>query len=328
MFRTRTLVALLLLAAAGLLAALGREHQREARLGRGPDRAGGKVERCVTCHVRPEEDPGGVHARAAVGCSSCHLGNELAFDKKRAHTDMEPEPGALGTVARTCGRTGCHVREARRFASSLMAHTSGNGSSCSSCHVARKLPGAVPRPHPAVDARVTDDRCLLCHSRSGRIVVTGRPACRAETEVHTRAGLACVDCHLHTDVMGDGRGWEQEEGRVEITCEACHGPVRPGGETTWSEVKDPISRDLLRQHGETRSPDERVRLGRRGTPVWNLRPSGSGWVTLRKGQGVALSTRQTPIDPNHRLRGHERLACSSCHAAWPPAWSTCHPGFD
>jgi len=414
MFRTRSLVALLLLSLAGLLAALGREGRREAGLGRGPDRAGGKVERCVTCHVRPEEDPGGAHARAAVGCSSCHLGNELAFDKKRAHEGMEPEPGALRTVLQTCGRAGCHVREARRVSTSLMARASGivsvnrwvfgeipeprgrasmaetlakadpspaerhlgklcagchlhalrenrddaihgNGSGCASCHVARKLPGAVPRPHPAVDARVTDDRCLGCHSRSGRIALTyeglyeverdqagacgaaattlhdGRPACRAEADVHRLAGLSCIDCHLHTDLMGDGRAWEHSEEQVEITCEACHGPVRGGGdgtETTWSEVTDPISLDLLRQRGETRPPHERVRLGRRGTPVWNLRPSGSGWVTLRKGQGVALATVQTPIDPNHVLPGHERLTCSSCHAAWAPTCSTCHTRYE
>ncbi len=414
MFRTRSLVALLLLALAGLLAALGREGQREATRGRGSDRAGGKVERCVTCHVRPEEDQGGAHARAAVGCSSCHLGNELAFDKARAHAGMEPEPGALRTVSRTCGRAGCHVREARRVSTSLMARASGivsvnrwvfgeipeprgtatmaetlakadpspaerhlgklcagchlhtlrenrddaihgNGSGCASCHVARKLPGAVPRPHPAIDARVTDDRCLGCHSRSGRIALTyeglhevekdqagacgdaattlhdGRPACRAEADVHRLAGLSCIDCHLHTDLMGDGRAWEHSEEQVEITCEACHGPARGGSEgkeTTWSEVTDPISRDLLRQRGETRPPDERVRLGRRGTPLWNLRPSGAGWVTLRKGQGVALATKQTPIDPNHVLPGHERLTCSSCHAAWAPTCSTCHTRYE
>jgi hypothetical protein len=131
--------------------------------------------------------------------------------------------------------------------------------------------------------------------------------------------------------MGDGRAWEHEEDQVEITCEACHGPVRgvrEGTETTWGAVTDPISRDLLRQRGETRPPEERVRLGRRGTPVWNLRPSGSGWVTLRKGQGVALVTKQTPIDPNHVLPGHERLTCSSCHAAWAPTCSTCHTRFE
>ncbi len=423
MFRARTLVVALLLALAGLLGALGRERQRSAALGRGPDRAGGKVERCVTCHVRPEEDPGGAHARAAVGCSTCHLGNPLAFDKARAHAGMEPEPGALRTVSLTCGRAGCHVREAQRVATSLMARASGivsvnrwafgeipeprgtasmaetlakanpspaerhlaklcagchlhalrenrddaihgNGSGCSACHVARRLPGAVPRPHPAVDARVTDDRCLGCHSRSGRIALTyeglyevekaqagacghaattlhdGRPACRAEADVHRLAGLSCVDCHLHTDLMGDGTAWEHSEEQVEITCEACHGPAVGGEgatgttgtmgtkETTWAEVTDPISRDLLRLRGETRPPEERVRLGRRGTPVWNLRPSGSGWVTLRKGQGVALVTRQTPIDANHVLPGHERLTCSSCHAAWAPTCSTCHTRYE
>jgi len=411
MFRTRALVVGLLIALAGLLVALGRERQRGATLGRGPDRAGGKVERCVTCHVRPEEDPGGAHARAAVGCSSCHLGNALAFDKVRAHLGMEPEPGALRSVARTCGRSGCHVREAQRVSTSLMARASGivsvdrwtfgeipeprgtasmaealarpslspagshlsklcagchlhtlrasrddaihgNGSGCSSCHVARKLPGAVPRPHPAVDARVTDDRCLGCHSRSGRIALTyeglyevekdqagacggsattlhdGRPACRAEADVHRLAGLSCVDCHLHSDLMGDGRAWEHEEEQVEVTCETCHGPVRDAGETAWGDVKDPISKDLLRQRGETRPPDERVRLGRRGTPLWNLRPSADGWVTLRKGQGVAVATKQTPADANHLLRGHERLTCSSCHAAWAPACSSCHTRFE
>ncbi|MBK9965171.1 MAG: hypothetical protein IPP07_09850 [Holophagales bacterium] len=342
---------------------------------------------------------------------------------------MEPEPGALRTVSRTCGRPGCHVREAERVATSLMARASGivsvdrwvfgeipeprgaatmvetlakvdpspaerhlgklcagchlyalrasrddaihgNGSGCSSCHVARRLPGSVPRPHPAVDARVTDDRCLGCHSRSGRIALTyeglyevekdqagacpaatatlhdGRPACRAEADVHRLAGLACIDCHLHTDLMGDGRAWEHEEEQVEVTCEACHGPIPEGGEggeareggegradraereTTWGAVKDPISRDLLRQRGETRPAEERVRLGRRGTPLWNLRPSGSGWGTLRKGQGVALATKQTPKDANHSLPGHERLTCGACHAAWAPTCSTCHTRFD
>ena len=412
MFRARALVLGLLLALAGLLVALGRERQRAVAVGRGPDRAGGKVERCVTCHVRPEEDPGGAHARAAVGCSSCHLGNPLAFDKARAHAGMEPEPGALRTVSRTCGRAGCHVREAQRVATSLMARASGivsvdrfafgeipeprgsatmvetlakadpspaerhlrklcggchlhalrgnrddaihgNGSGCSACHVARRLPGSVPRPHPPVDARVTDDRCLGCHSRSGRIALTyeglyevepaqagacgadaattlhdGRPACRAEADVHRLAGLSCVDCHLHTDLMGDGAEYGHEEEQVEITCEACHGPVRDGGETTWAAVKDPITRDLLRQMGETRPPAERARLGRRGTPVWNLRPTAAGWVTLRKRQGVALETRQTPRDAEHTLRGHERLTCSSCHAAWAPTCDSCHTRYD
>ena len=101
-----------------------------------------------------------------------------------------------------------------------------------------------------------------------------------------------------------------------------------GAEVMLKATCAPHYQRIIRQRGEKRAPDERVRLGRRGTPIWNLRPSGGGWVTLRKGQGVALATRQTPIDPNHVLPGHERLTCSSCHAAWAPTCSTCHTTFD
>ncbi len=272
-----------------------------------PDRAGGRTERCVSCHVRPDEDPGGAHA------------------------GIEREPGALTTIASTCGREGCHPREAARLATSLMVRASGivavdrwafgeipspkgtetisdvlaaahptpaeshlwklcggchlgtrrasrddairgNGSGCAACHVAPRQRGDPPRSHPAVDSRVSDDRCLGCHSRSGRIALSykglaeiephqlaggrtlcaepvalhdGRPACRVESDVHQAAGMACIDCHLHTELMGDGRRRAHKEDQVEVTCEACHGPVREGGEIPWREVTDQISREIL-----------------------------------------------------------------------------------
>lgn len=37
--------------------------------------------------------------------------------------------------------------------------------------------------------------------------------------------------------------------------------------------------------------------------------------------------RQTPRDRNHTLRGHERLSCSSCHAAWVPTCDSCHTSY-
>ena len=413
MYRTPSLVTALLLAFAALFAVTARESARIRQLGSGPSRAGGAVERCVSCHVRPDEDPGGAHSRAALGCASCHLGNPLAFDRERAHAGMEPEPGALSTVGSTCGRNGCHPREAEKVAASLMARGSGiigvdrwafgeipapetadtmgtlssrerptpaeghlrklcagchlgtrrgsrddairgNGSGCAACHVARRKEGEK-RPHPAVDVRIGDDRCFGCHSRSGRIALTyqglfevepgqraalpaesvksledGRPVCRASSDVHLASGLGCVDCHLHTDLMGDGTRRAHEEDQVEITCEACHGPVEPGGETTWGRVADPVSRDLLRLLKEARPADEPVRLGKRGTPLWNLRPGpdGSGWVLFRKSDGKAIPVKRTPRDRNHGLKGHERLSCSACHAAWAPLCTTCHTSFD
>jgi hypothetical protein len=379
MFRTFAFVAALCAALLGLLTAWSREARRERAIGRGADRAGGRVERCVTCHAKASEDPGGAHARLALGCASCHIGNPLAFSKERAHEGLEREPGALATVRETCGREGCHAREAARVASSPMARASGivsvdrfafgeipspdgsetmtdvlraanptaaqshlrrlcagchlgtrrvsrddaihgNGSGCSACHVARRLPGAPPRAHPPVDLRVGDDRCLGCHSRSLRIALSyeglaeiepfqakgpdaacaapvalvalhdGRPACRVSPDVHREAGMACIDCHLHTDLMGDGTARAHKEEQVEVTCEICHGPARQSGERACSSF--------------------------------------SRWTLVRKLDGVVLPVKQTPRDANHARKGHERLSCSSCHAAWAPTCDTCHTSFD
>jgi hypothetical protein len=412
MFRTFAFVAALCAALLGLLTAFSREARRERTIGRGGDRAGRRVERCVSCHTKESEDPGGAHARAALGCASCHLGNALAFSKERAHEGIEREPGALSTVALTCGRADCHAREAARVATSPMTRNAGmvavdrfafgeiaepdgtrtiaevleatrptpaeshlrklcagchlgtrranrddlihgNGSGCSACHAARKL-DEKPRRHPPVDSKVTDDRCFGCHSGSERIALSyqglvevekGKPYGHAAPDVHQAAGMACIDCHLHTDLMGDGTARTHKEDQVEITCEACHGPVRAGGEVPWREVGDQISieirrrEDLLRKvkRGDGRAPDAPTRLGSRGAPVVNLlRKSSSSsssslsssWVLIRKLDGVELPVKQTPRDRNHTLRGHERLTCSACHAAWVPTCDSCHTSFD
>lgn len=399
MFRTQALLAAVLLAMAGVLAGFSRETERARAAGRSPEHAAPEVERCVTCHSASREDPGGAHAAAALGCASCHLGNPLAFAKERAHEGLEREPGALDTVARTCGREGCHPREAARVASLPMtredgivavdrfafgeiaapsgttrtteAGTSpaglhvrklcagchlgtrranrddaiaGNGSGCAACHVARRVGGAARR-HPPIDARVPDERCFGCHSRSGRIALSyiglaevepaqetpaaervalpgGRVAVRVGPDVHQAAGMGCVDCHLHTEVMGDGTVRGHKEEAVEIRCETCHGPDAP--EDAWGRVEEPVTVILLRLRGEARPPEEPVRLGSRGTPVWSVR----GTRLFPKNGGGPLTIRPTPADANHQLRGHERLSCSACHASWAPTCTTCHTRFD
>jgi len=414
MFKTPTLVAAVLAALAGLLVAWGHEAGRARSVGKGSELAGARVERCLTCHVKASEDPGGSHARAALGCASCHMGNPLAFQKERAHAGLEREPGALSTVDRTCGQEGCHPREAARISSSPMTRGSGmvavdrwvfgeisspdseetihdvlasarptpgethlrklcagchlgtrranrddailgNGSGCAACHAPPHQPGDRPRQHPPIDARVPDDRCLGCHSRSGRASLSyrglaeidpgeprgggapcavkttlhdGRPACRLEPDVHRTAGMSCTDCHVHSELMGDGIARTHKEEQVEVSCETCHGPAAAAGETTWRRVEDTITRDLLRPRGESRSDDERVRVGRRGTPLWNLRPSASGWMLTTKIEGRKLPVKATPSDANHRMKGHARLSCSSCHSAWAPTCASCHMSFN
>ena len=406
MYNTRILVVGLLLAAVAILIATMRERRRDAGLGRGPERTGTRIERCLICHDSPDESPGGPHDAAALGCSSCHLGNNLAFDRDRAHRGMEPHPGALATVWQSCGQSGCHEREAGRVLDSLMAtargivavdrwifaeldspdghqsmrevlastdpspaeshlgklcggchlhattdnrddaiHTVGEG--CGACHVSK---ADSLGHHSRVDSRIADERCLGCHSRSGRIALSypgraeieadqldeceqpvtlhdGRKACQLTPDVHHDKGLTCIDCHLHTDLMGDGGGHLHKEEQVEITCEACHDP-RDDAELEWHEVDDAISTVILRMNEQRRPGGEQVRRGRRGTPLWSLRPTASGWEMIGKVSGTTVAVTATPADANHTLAGHRRLTCTACHSTWAPTCTTCHTEFD
>ncbi len=410
MYSTRTLIVASLFAAAAVLVASLRERDRSSELGSGPDTLAGRPERCTVCHDAAHEGPGDAHAAAAVGCSSCHLGNPFSFRAERAHRGMERAPGSLTSVDRTCGRERCHPREVGLVEGSLMATARGivavdrwvfgeqpspdgeetirevlaadspspaqshlrklcagchlhadagnrddaittAGEGCAACHLA---PSATLGAHPAITARVEDDRCLGCHSRSGRIALSyqglaeilphqsdgcpplalhdGRPACRVTGDIHHDRGLGCIDCHLHTELMGDGVDHRHEEEQVEITCEACHDPLGPD-EPEWGDPgarADVITETMLRRRQLQPASDQPLRRGRRGTALWNLRVDATGTKLelLSKTNGGAHAIPPTPNDADHHLPGHGRLGCATCHATWAPTCTTCHTHFD
>jgi len=252
-----------------------------------------------------------------------------------------PSP-AEDHVRRLCG--GCHLQTRRANRDDAVV---GIGSGCSACHVGSPRPDGA---HPAIDGIVPSERCLGCHSRSGRISLSyqglaessgtflascaepvtlydGRSGCRQPADVHFSASMGCTDCHVHSELMGDGTSHARERQALEVRCETCHDASPSARESTWAEVTEPITLDLVRQRGQTRPAEERVRLGDHGTPLWNVRPSGAGWALHRKAGGAALPIPPTPVDLDHQRPGHERLSCASCHAALAPTCPTCHTSY-
>ena len=45
-------------------------------------------------------------------------------------------------------------------------------------------------------------------------------------DLHFAAGMHCADCHVGSDVHGDGRLYSTSKQQVDIRCEDCHGTVR------------------------------------------------------------------------------------------------------
>ena len=391
-----------------LLVGLARENERAQALGSGPETAGGRTERCLKCHPALTEGPSGAHAPEALGCSPCHLGNPLAYDKERAHRGLEREPGALDTVERTCGQVGCHPDTSHRVRNTLMTTAAGLvavdrwafgelerptdtqtmaevltsttptpaedhlsklcggchlgtrrnnrddaiqavGSGCSACHILSGGGKALGR-HPAVEVRASDTQCFGCHSRSGRLSLSyvgwyevsgeqgrdcketerlpdGRTVCVTEPDVHAKAGMSCIDCHLHTELMGDAARYNHKEDQVEVACESCHGPVDGRLESPWGVAEDAVSRRILSARGLPLRLAEPVRTGLRGTPLWNVFQVDEGWFLRGKVDDRIQAIGQTPADADHTMPGHLRLSCTACHSTAAPTCPTCHTGF-
>jgi len=317
---------------------------------------------CGRCHGRELERVRGslmATARGLVAVDRWAFGERPTPDGAPEDTITSILEAATPTPAedhlrRLCA--GCHLGTTRDNRDDAI--TAG-ASGCSACHAPATPTAAAPRgPHPPVDARADDTRCLGCHSRSARISLgyqglyevsgpaaeacaepvtlhDGRRGCRTTMDVHFAGGMACIDCHVHTELMGDGTPHAHAEAATEVRCESCHGPAPAA---TWRDVEDPISVDLLRQRGEARAPDEPVRLGLRGTPLWNVRPaagapgppgpsSTGGWQLVGKLDGRVRAIAPTPTDHDHTRPGHERLTCAACHDAWAPRCDTCHTDY-
>ncbi len=300
---------------------------------------------CGSCHAREAERVATslmATGRGIISVDRWAFGEIPTPDAMQPMADVlakaQPSP-AEDHVRRLCG--GCHLGARKDNRDDAVR---GVGSGCSACHVATRK--HETDPHPVIFGVVPDRQCLGCHSRSARISLSyqglaeisaptacdkptklfdGRSGCKLGDDVHHAGGLECVDCHVHSELMGDGVARPRARQQLEIQCETCHGPAK---DARWKDVKDPISRDLLRLRDKARAPDERVRLGRRGTPVYNLRSVDGGWQLFPKAGGAPLIVRATPQDPSHQMKGHERLSCAACHSAWIPTCSSCHTSFD
>lgn len=185
-------------------------------------------EGCLRCHG-DVVGLGGAHDPAAIGCSSCHLGDPSALDEASAHEGMHVVAGNLSIAPSTCGRRGCHPSEAARVDRSIMAGAPGL------LAVNRFAFGErdTPRSRPEDDLRRLDPAgepkspaeshvrklCASCH--------LGLPKTEVGDHGFAARGGGCVACHLSAPAPGS----DAKTGRLhpdvsadvaEKRCEGCH----------------------------------------------------------------------------------------------------------
>lgn len=215
---------------------------------------------------------------------------------------------ALDYYKKLCGS--CHLYLEKEKFEGFLAEKGGG---CSACHLlGTKEEIKLNKIHPQLTKKVTLEKCVKCHNRSGRIGFTyqglyegaqggiyhklwmdGRELVEIEGDIHFKAGLVCIDCHTKEEIMGNGIFYPNIEEAIEINCETCH--TNKG-------------------------------ITKKGKFLDNI---------VSKGENLYLKSKIS--DKLHPIKGlsesckdsfHKRLSCSACHSKYIPQCMGCHIRYD
>ena len=269
--------------------------------------------------------------------------------------------GADSYLRKLC--VSCHLgNERRNHAQSLQ----DRGGGCSACHLhtypapadggeAAPAPGAAQRApariHPTLTLRIPDERCFGCHSRSSRVALNyvglaevdapppgsgghgaelfdGRPVEARPPDLHSTAGLSCVDCHTAAEVMGTGESVTRLAQQLDVRCEDCHAPTLRERAVRELPVHERVAPTLSRWANPDLARGVLVVTQRRGSALWNVFRQGGQALLRTKEAGKELPIPAVRPGRSHEMKGHERLTCSACHDTWAPQCDGCHIAYD
>jgi hypothetical protein len=273
------------------------------------------------------QSPAEVHLRNL--CAGCHLGNE------------KTKVGKADWLERGGGCLACHLNYNDNAISSLQKMQQQSVSDTT-----------PPLYHPDIDLNITNDRCLSCHSRSGRIAtnyegwheinlkpeaVRGKPEFRVlpdqrvftkmPADVHHEKGMTCIDCHGSYELMGDGNHYAHKEEAVKVQCSDCH--TRQSG-TTKSFAEVDKETQLIAWSRKYNTEDVQLVVTQKaGFPLVNTIVDESGKrLRLIKKSGRDTVLMKAPAAICTEGKAHQNLSCESCHSAWVPQCIGCHNSFE
>ena len=269
----------------------------------------------------------GTHLRNL--CAGCHLGNE------------KTKTGPATWLERGGGCLACHLTYDTNALTTL-----------NQLRQRQKSDNTLPLFHPALDLKITNDKCKSCHSRSGRISMNYEGWHETELkpekvigeikyqvlpdkrvfvivtdDIHHQKGMLCIDCHGSYELMGDGKHYAHKEDAVKIQCSDCH---------TEKANKQIL---LAETYQETQLISWLRKFKTEGLMVIATQKSGLPLVnTIVEEQGKRLSMikksgdgtviMKPPAKACTEGKAHARLSCEACHSAWVPQCVGCHNSYE
>lgn len=143
-------------------------------------------------------------------------------------------------------------------------------------------------------------------------------------DLHYAAGMHCVDCHVGSDVHGDGRIYSSSKQQVDLRCEDCHGTVR--------DPIEPDSEGVFRT--SSGRPLPQLSMASDGSVVLTGRVDGAEHPVTQVAQsladgGGASAAMHAAMAPDGAGWSHtDSLTCDTCHTAWAQQCIGCHVTYD
>ncbi len=271
--------------------------------------------RCDTCHAAGFGKNNAKHLYRSTGCTSCHM----VYDTQGVYQGADE---AL-------------PRNAFPYSAKHEITTAIPSSQCATCHFQGGRIGLLFRG--IREAGFPDPDSLPPHAEIWDPGAYGRgdPNFYVSDEdttnnydetppdLHYSAGMHCADCHVGSDVHGDGRIYSTAKGQYDLKCEDCHGTVR-----------------------QRREPDVagQFRTDGRGRVLPQLSTGSSGEVLLTTVMGDTLTVPQpadilaspqataamrTAMAPDAHDWSHtDSLTCDTCHTSYNLQCLGCHVEVD
>lgn len=169
---------------------------------------------CTTCHAAGFGKNNAPHLYRSTGCSSCHMlygTNGLYEGADEAipnNVPVYPQTHRLTTAIPSEQCATCHFQGGRigLLFRGIREHGFGD---------------------PPPNAEIWNESAYG-HTAGYYILDEDTTNTVDETppDVHFAAGMHCSDCHVGSDVHGDGRIYSTSKQQVDLRCEDCHGTVR------------------------------------------------------------------------------------------------------
>ncbi len=331
---------------------------------------------CVTCHAGDNTSPliddahsgligfPGDLGNAERACGTCHADRVTSVAQNLMHlgrgmvqVTRETLDESVGTkhignlqslghsVADSMLRkqcASCHIGQKKTEHRHDVMWDRGGG--CLACHI-NDYPADA---HPALTARVSDERCFGCHARSARISLSypglaevdasddpdepglrlpdGRHVARMAADVHYQAGMSCIDCHTSVGLMGSAGEANHQREAVDISCEDCHDNRTPM--LSLSAWPNSLIGAFRRLPFAASEDTDFLTTTRHGTPLWHIELRSDGAWLHTKNTGRVLKIPPANRIDHEQNEDHERLTCSSCHSQWAPQCFGCHMDYD